>query len=125
MKTTEKKISAFCARHGLSYEWQPLRFDGIRAFVESVDRFQHAAILDAARRLKGVRVTEWTCNAGGVWEGRVYFQDATDAQRIDNLQDAESKRNENWWLTLHSCLENGMDHDAAIQHAESLYPTPA
>jgi len=83
MTAAEKKISAFCARRGRAYEWQALKYNGRRAVVESLDREQHAATLAAARRLKGIRVKDWTCGAGGVWEGRVYFQDTADAERID------------------------------------------
>ena len=125
MTAAEKRISAFCARHGLAYEWEALRCNGRRAVVESLDRQQHAATMTAARRLRGVRVTDWTCGAGGVWEGRIYFQDAADAERINAILTAEYKRNENWWPANHYARASGLDSTAAAQYAESLYPTPA
>ena len=48
MTAVEKKISAFCARRGLAYEWQALKCNGRRSVVESLDRDQHAATLAAA-----------------------------------------------------------------------------
>ena len=125
LTAAEKKISAFCARHGLAYEWQALRCNGRRAVVESIDRQQHAATLDAARRLKGIRVKDWTCGAGGVWEGRVYFQDVADAERIEAILETERRRNENWSQVYHNCIIAGMDSTAAARRAEALYPTPA
>ena len=125
MTKSEKKIAAFCVRHRLSYEWQQLRYDGIRAFVNTVDRYHHAAMLDAARRLKGIRVTERICNGGGVWEGRIYFQDAADAERVDRLCKAESERNNAWCQVYHDCIVAGMDRAEASKRDESLYPTPA
>lgn len=125
MTAAEKKISAFCAKRGLTYEWQPLKCNGRRAVVESLDREQHAATLAAARRLKGIRVKEWTCGAGGVWEGRVYFQDAEDAERIDAILSVEYERNQNWWQVYHNCIVDGLDRHTASSQAEALYPTPA
>lgn len=125
MTATEKKISVFCARHGLAYEWQALKCNGRRAVVESIDRQQHAATLDAARRLKGIRVKDWTCGDGGVWEGRVYFQDAADAERIEAIFETERQRNENWCMVYHNCINDGMDSTAAARRAEALYHTPA
>ncbi len=125
MTAAEKKISAFCTRRGLTYEWQALKCNGRRAVVESLDREQHAATLAAARRLKGIRVKDWTCGAGGVWEGRIYFQDAADAERIDAILTAEQQRNENWWTANHYARLSGLDPTAAAHYAESLYPTPA
>ena len=49
MTASEKKISGFCVRRNLSYEWQTLKCNGRRALVESLDREQHAATLAAAR----------------------------------------------------------------------------
>jgi len=121
----EKRISAFCARHRLSYEWQSLKYNGRRAFVESADRSQHAAALAAARRLKGVRVSDWTCGAGGVWEGRIYLQDAADASRMEEAAKIEWEHLENWWAANHNARLSGLEPDAAAQYAESLYPTPA
>ena len=117
MTAAEKRISAFCARHGLAYEWEALRCNGRRAVVESLDRQQHAATMTAARRLRGVRVTDWTCGAGGVWEGRIYFQDAADAERINAILTAEYKRNENWWTANHYARASGLDSTAASRQA--------
>lgn len=125
MTTADKKISGFCARRGLAYEWQALQYNGRRAVVESLDRQQHAVTLAAASRLKGIRVTDWTCGAGGVWEGRVYLQDAADAERVKAATAAELQRNENWWHANHYARAAGLDSTAAAQYAESLYPTPA
>ena len=125
MTAAEKKISAFCARRGLAYEWQALKCNGRRAVVESLDREQHAATLAAALRLKGIRAKEWTCGAGGVWEGRVYLQDAADGERIDTILAAERKRNENWCQVYHNCIVDGLDPSTASRRAEALYPTPA
>ncbi len=125
MTAAEKKISAFCTRHRLGYEWQALKYNGRRAVVESLDREQHAATLAAARRLKGIRVKDWTCGAGGVWEGRVYLQDADDAARMDEAAKAEWEHHENWWTANHYARLSGLDPTAAAQYAESLYPTPA
>ena len=124
MTAAEKKISAFCARRGLSYEWQALKCNGRRAVIDSLDREQHAATLAAAHRLKDIRVKEWTCGAGGVWEGRVYLQDAADAERIDAILSAEYERNQNWCQVYHDCLVSGLDHSTASRRAEALYPTP-
>ena len=124
MTTAEKKISAFCTRRGLSYEWQPLKCSGRRAVVESLDREQHAAMLTAARRLKGVRVTDWTCGAGGVWEGRVYLQDADVAERIAAALGAEYGRNQSWCQVYHNCIADGLDYITAARRAEALFPTP-
>ena len=125
MTLTEKKISAFCARRGLSHEWQVLKCNGRRAVIESLDREQHAATLAAARRLKGIRAKEWTCGAGGVWEGRVYLQDAADGERIDAILAAEYERNQNWNQVYHNCIIDGLDPSTASRRAEALYPTPA
>lgn len=124
MTAAEKKISAFCTRRGLAYEWQPLKYSGRRAIVESLDRAQHAAMLTAASRLKGVRVTDWTCSAGGVWEDRVYLQDAADAERIAAALCAEYERNQNWCQVYHNCITDGLDHTTAARRAEALFPTP-
>lgn len=124
MSPAEKKISGFCARRQLAYEWQPLKCNGRRALVESMDREQHAAILAAGRRLKGVRVKDWTCNDGGVWEGRIYFQDAADGERIDAILKAEHERNQNWCQVYHDCIVAGMPASEASRRAEALYPTP-
>lgn len=125
MTATEKKISAFCARRGLAYEWQSLKCNGRRAVVVSLDREQHTATLAAARRLKSVRVKGWTCGAGGVWEGRVYFQDAADGERIDAILSAECERTQNWCQVYHDCIVCGLDPSTASRWAEALYPTPA
>ena len=125
MTAADKKISAFCARRGLAYEWQALKCDGSRAVIESLDRQQHAATLAAARRLKGIRVNDWTCGAGGVWEGRVYLQDADDADRIHAILTAEYERNQNWCRVYHDCIVDGLDPSTASRRAEALYPTPA
>lgn len=125
MTAAEKKISAFCARNGVEYEWQQLRFDGVRAVITSVDRDQHATIINAARRLKGIRVTDWTCSAGGVWDGRIYLQDAADAERMDEAIMAEEARNELWWAVYSKYMSNGADITTAVQAAERAYPTPA
>lgn len=125
MSPAEKKISGFCARRQLAYEWQPLKCDGRRAVIESLDRTQHAVILTAARRLKGIRTKDWTCDAGGVWEGRIYLQDEADAKRIDAILKAEYERNQNWCQVYHDCIEAGMDTATASARAEALYPTPA
>ncbi len=125
MTAAEKRISAFCTRRGLAYEWQDLKYNGRRAVVESLDREQHAATLVAARRLKGIRIKDWTCGAGGVWEGRIYFQDAADAEHIDAALTAEQQRNENWWTANHYARLSGLGQTAAAHYAESLYPTPA
>lgn len=125
MTAAEKKISAFCTRHGLSYEWQALKCNGRRAVVESLDRDHHADVLAAACRLKGVRVNDWTCGEGGVWEGRVYFQDAADRERIDAILTAESERNQKWWQVYHDCIVDGLDSSTSARLAESFFPTPA
>ncbi len=125
MTATEKRIRAFCTRRGLSYEWQALRCNGRRAVVESLDRNHHAAVLKAARRLKGVRVTDWTNSDGGVWEGRIFFQDAADWERIDAILTAEYRRCQNWNRVYHNCIVDGLDSAAASRRAEELYPTPA
>ena len=125
MTASEKKISGFCVRRNLSYEWQTLKCNGRRALVESLDREQHAATLAAARRLKGVRVKDWTCNDGGVWEGRIYLQDAADGDRIDAILAAEHKRNQNWCQVYHNCIVDGLDPSTASRRAEALYLTPA
>lgn len=121
----ENKIRAFCAQRGLACEWQALKSNGWRAVVESLDREQHAATLAAARRLNGIRVEDWTCGAGGVWEGRIYLQDAAAAERIGAALAAEYNRNCNWWQVYHGCIVDGLDRIAAARQAESLYPTPA
>ncbi len=125
MTAAEKKISAFCARRGLAYEWQALRCNGRRAALVSLDREQHAATLAAARRLKGIRVTDWTCGAGGVWEGYIFLRDAADADRIHAILEAERQRVENWWTANHYARAAGLDATAAARYAENLYPTPA
>jgi len=124
MTATEKRMDAFCIRHHLEYKWQPLRFDGRRAVIETQARNHHADVLGAARRLKGVRVDQWTCSDGGVWEGYIYLQDAAEAERINTILMAERERNEKWWMVYHDDIVSGKDKDTAIQHAESLYPTP-
>lgn len=125
MTTAEKKICSFCARHSLSYEWQALRCNGRRAVLESTDRNQHAALLAAARRLKGIRIKDWTCSDGGVWEGYIFLQDAADGARIDAILAAEYERNKNWCQVYHDCLEAGLDHTTAARRTEGLYPTPS
>lgn len=122
--TKEQKISAFCARNGLYYEWEELRYNGRRAKITSLDRIHHAAMLAAARRLKGVSVDEWTCSAGGVWEGYIFLQDAADHVRIRSLCAAETERVENWWIALHRAMESGLSHADAQAEAERQYPTP-
>lgn len=82
MTFAEKKISAFCARHRIAYEWQHLKYNGQCAVVESVDRKQHNSILTHANRLKGVHVTDWTCDAGGAWSGYIYLQAAQQAESL-------------------------------------------
>lgn len=124
MTAAEKKISAFCARHRFRYSWQSLKFDGCRAVIPSMDRISHAETLKAARRLKGVRVTEWVARSQ-VFEGRIYLQDAADAERIASIQEAEQERNDAWWNANHSARLSGMDPTAAARYAETLYPTPA
>lgn len=125
MTKSEKKISAFCARHGLSYEWQALRFNGKRAVIASLDLKHHEKIMTLAKRLKGISVKNWWNSDGGVWEGYVYLQDASEAEQIHILTCAESTRKDNWWKAYHDCLVSGMDQDAAMRRAESLFPTPA
>lgn len=124
MTEAEKKISAFCARRGLAYEWQPLKYNGRRAVIESLDRYQHESIMAASRRLKGVRATEWTCCYGGVWEGRIYLQDAEDGARINAILAEEYARSNKWNQVYNACIVSGMDPSTASRHAESLYPTP-
>lgn len=86
MTEAEKKISAFCARHRLSYEWQDLHNFGIRAVVETLDRFHHAATLKAACRLQGVTVIDWTDTADGVFKGYIFFHDASNMKRITQAE---------------------------------------
>lgn len=125
MTAAEKKIITFCTRHGLAYEWQALAYDGRRAVVATLDWPHHMATLEAARRLKSIRVNDWTCDLGGVFEGYVYFQDETDANRIDAITKAKMQRHDNWWNVYHNCIVDGLDPIAAAQRAEALYPTPA
>ena len=123
MTAAEKKISAFCTRHRLRFSWQSLKFDGRRAGIPSMDCISHAETLKAARRLKGVRVTDWVV-ISQVFEGHIYIQDAADAERIDFIQKAEQERNDAWWNANHKARLSGMDPIAAAQYAEALYPTP-
>ena len=112
----EKKISAFCVRHQIAYEWQALRFDGRRAVILCVDRLQYQEITRAARRLRGVEVTTWIAPGPGCFDGCVYLQDAADA---------ESRRSWAWWQVRHDAIASGLDPAAAVRLAESAYPTPA
>lgn len=91
MTAAEKRISAFCTRHRFGYEWQALRCNGRRAVVESLDRNHHAAVLKAARRLKGIRVTGWTNSDGGVWEGRIFLQDAADCEGLKGWRPPQNR----------------------------------
>lgn len=125
MTAFERKINAFCTRHGLAYEWQALAYNGCRAVVKTTDWYHHSAVLDAARRLKGVRTRDWSCGLGGVWEGHVYIQDAADAERIDGITKAEMQRHDDWWQVYHNCIVGGLDPTTAASRAEALYPTPA
>ena len=125
MTVIETKINSFCHRQGLSCKWQDLRCNGRRAVIASIDREQHAATLAAASRIKGVRVSDWTCGAGGVWEGYVYLQDAIDGERIDAILTAEHERNQHWSQVYHDCIVDGLDPSTASRMAEALYPTPA
>lgn len=124
MTPAEKKIAGFCVRLRLSCTWQPLRYNGRRAVIKTLDRVRHDVILSEARRLKDISVSDWTCNAGGVWEGEIYLQDATEAERLQDILAAEKARNENWWTVYHSCLAAGLDSCTAQARAETLYPTP-
>lgn len=128
MTAAEKKVNAFCARHHIGYEWQATRFNGLRAVIATPDRITHEALLKAARRLRGVRVTELRDRyeyESGVFDGHIYLQDADDAARIDKAIESERERNENWWAANHHARLSGMDPEAAAQYAESLYPMPA
>jgi len=124
MTTAEKKISNFCVRRKLGYEWQRLKYEGQRAVIVTLDRVHHDTIWKAAHRLKGIRVTERTCYGGGCFEGFVYLQDAVEADRIDNLLATERERCENWNRVFHDALVCGLDHASAARRAEALYPTP-
>lgn len=121
----EKKISAFCARRQIAYEWQALRFDGRRAVILCVDLLQYQEITRAARRLRGVEVTTWIAPGPGCFDGCVYLQDAADAERIRAAADAESRRSWAWWQVRHDAIASGLDPAAAVRLAESAYPTPA
>lgn len=122
----EKKISAFCSRRRLSYTWQPLKFNARRAVICTMDRIEHAATLDAARRLRGVKVSQWTAPASaGIFSGCVYLQDAADAERMQAAIDAETARSNAWWEANHAARLAGMDFSAAAAYAERLHPTPA
>lgn len=124
MTPFEKKVCAFCNRHKLNYWWRNLQWNGLQAVVQTMDSQHHSIVRDKTRRLKNVRITDWTRSDGGVWDGYVYLQDAADAERVEALTMAEAMRNENWWQVYHDCIEKGMDKTEASRHAEDLYPTP-
>ncbi len=59
---SEKQIEDFCSRYGLTFKWQPTKYDGRRAVIKSTNRKHHHAIIEAANRLKGVHISEWFCD---------------------------------------------------------------
>lgn len=121
----DKKVNAFCARQNIGFEWIALKWDGKKARLTIMDRIQYAHLLQAARKLRGVKVTEWIDCGGGVFEGRLYLQDADDADRCSALQDAESRRNNAWWTEYHNSLASGSTRRSAVERAEKLYPMSA
>lgn len=125
MAAAEKKISAFCARNGIRYEWQTLKYDGRRAVIATLDRREHETLLKLARRLSGVRVTEWNAHAPDFWTACIYLQDADAAADADARAAREKAHHESWWTANHAARLAGMDASAAARHAETLYPTPA
>ena len=125
LTATEKKISAFCARHGIRFEWQAMKYDTRRAVIATMDRTQYADVLKKARRLSGVRVSDWTACGSGVFDARVYIQDADAAAAADVRAAREKAHLDAWWTANHAARLAGMDPDAAGRYAESLHPTPA
>lgn len=86
MTPAEKKISTFCTRRRLSYEWENPENLGRRAVIETLDRRHHAKLLEAALRLKDVCAIDWTGDEGGVFKGRVYLCDASGMVRITQAE---------------------------------------
>lgn len=86
MTIAEKKISAFCVRRRLSYEWQDLKNMGRRVVVATRDRYRYAETLKAALRLKGVSVTSWAGEKEGGFAGYIFFRDASDMVRITQAE---------------------------------------
>lgn len=125
LTAAEKKISAFCARHGIRYEWQALKYDGRRAVIATMGRREHENLLKLARRLSGIRVTEWKVHAPDVWTSGIYLQDADAAADADARAAREKAHHDSWWTANHAARMAGMDALAAGRHAETLYPTPA
>lgn len=86
MTPAEKKISAFCTRRRLGYEWEDLKNMGRRAVIETLDRYHHAETLKAAQRLKGINVIGWTGDDGGTFRGRIFLHDASEMVRITQAE---------------------------------------
>jgi len=125
LTAAEKRISAFCARNGIQFKWQDLKYDTRRAVVDATDRTQFNDVLKKARRLSGVRVSYWVAPCSAVFEACVYMQDADAAAIAEEKAKQEIKRVDAWWTAYQAARNEGMDASAAGKYAESLYPTPS
>ena len=119
----DRKIMQFAEKHDLICEWQGMRHGGRRLAILTMCYKDHEEILKAAKRLKGVSVTDWTI-FDGEFEGKIYLQDQAEYDRIQALNELEMERNNNWWAANALARGMGMSSTAAAKYAETLFPTP-
>lgn len=123
MNKTTKRVDHFCAKHRYAYEWQPMQYGPARAIIYTYNRIDHQEKMKAVRRLKNMRIEEWIYPEG-VFEGFIGLRDEEEAQQADAENKAETDRVMNWFHARREAMDSGMDYDAAVRYAESLYPTP-
>lgn len=119
------KIVAFCKRNGMAYTVQELKHGYKRVKLEFSGYEDFRLAMLAFSRLRGVYCDTWTAHGGGVWEGNIYLYSTADKIELDELQQAETQRNNNWWIAFRAAISSGLDRQQAAEKAERLFPAPA
>ena len=74
MTSFEHKISGFCSRNSIRFEWQPIKLGYQRACIPCQSYEEMHAIEHQVKRLKNVRVETWSCGVC-MFEGYIYIYD--------------------------------------------------
>ena len=93
----EVKIMKFAKKHNLSYRFQDLKFGFRRIVFDTCSYEEHEYLSYLLGRIKGIDVSQWQCNAGGVFEGYLYVMDNTDHETLTRELEREVKESYDWW----------------------------